>query len=224
MKTSSLSASIFAAAICAGASAATVDLQYTGMGANEIVNLISPGYNGQAYTGAIMVTATNSNAIGIPNGNYLIYCADLYQDSSPAVNTYSVVSILTIPTSAPMTALAAGLLSNMYAFAGGAQYGANAALNCGFQLAVWDIVTDAIAGLGLNVGAFQANGESAAADAFYNAFIAAALGGQQGSPLVGLSNGEYQDYIWDGDHIVPSPGAFALMGLSGLVSSRRRRA
>jgi uncharacterized protein (TIGR03382 family) len=78
--------------------------------------------------------------------------------------------------------------------------------------------------MSLNTGGFQATGQSAAADAFCTWLLGwAGTGVGANTQLIGLASQEYQDYITEGT-LIPAPGAMALLGLSGLVGSRRRRA
>lgn len=99
-------------------------------------------------------------------------------------------------------------------------------------------------GFGINLGLGDFNGSNSELDSFMNIFLGAgdytiAIGGLQfdaddaaagGGESRVLSNssipdfGEYQlDIIGDVAPTVPAPGALALIGLGGLVGSRRRR-
>jgi hypothetical protein len=120
--------------------------------------------------------------------------------------------------SATASTLMAGGLSNAYATA--------------FQLVVWEIVDD-FDGTAGSINADAGNliltatdGNAMDAD-ILNAMAALttdmmnaiATGGGSFSNVIGLANAGFQDQLV----LVPAPGAMALMGLGGLVASRRRR-
>jgi MYXO-CTERM domain-containing protein len=220
----SVAASILAAAIATGAQAVTtVDVQFTGVGYGSAVNVISPGITGGVFAGNILISATNSSNTGeFQNGNYSVFCCDLYQWASGNVNPYFVVPIQFIPTSAPMGPGAAAAIHDMYAFANGAQYTSNDWATA-FQLSIWEVVSDWGGPMDFNNGAFQANGFNGTVAAITNALFASIGSGGQAN-LIGVANEAYQDYIVENAGPVPSPGALALVGLSGLIGSRRRRA
>ncbi|MCE9618477.1 MAG: hypothetical protein K8R92_01030 [Planctomycetes bacterium] len=215
---------LLASSICAGAWATTVDVQEIGMGACEVVSILSPGYSGGVYSGQQVLNVTNSsNTSAFANGSYLVYCGDVYQFSPGGPSPYSVVAIDLIPNAAPMGAAKAAAIADLYAFANGAQFSANAAYACAFQLAVWETITDFGGPLGVGSGAFQATGYSGAAGV-YLANLLAAVGSGGSANLVGLQSPSYQDYIVEVSGNVPGPGSLALVGMGGLLTMRRRRA
>ncbi len=193
------------------------------MGACEIVSISSPGYSGGVYSGQQILSVTNSsNTSSFANGNYMVYCGDFYQFSPGGPVQYSVASVSQIPDSAPMGAAKAAAIADLYAFANGAQFTGDAAYACAFQLAVWEVIADFGGPLGVGSGSFQASGYSAQAGIDLAALLAA-VGSGGSANLVALKSLTNQDYIVDLGGNVPSPGSAALLGLSGLISSRRRR-
>jgi hypothetical protein len=84
-----------------------------------------------------------------------------------------------------------------------------------FQIAVWEIVFDT--GLDLSDGQVRVTG-NAGVLAQAQSYMAS-LTGDSGyfAPVYALSSSSTQDML------VPTPGAIALMGLSGLIIGRRRR-
>ncbi len=221
MKNLTLTASILATATaCAGASASVVDVQYNGVGYNQVVTVTSPGYSGGVHAGQLLITATNSSDTNaFANGNYTVFCGDLFQFTSGGPNQYSVVGVAQVPDSAPMGAAKAAAIGDLYAFANGAQFGTDADYACAFQLAIWETVFDFGGGLSTANGLFQASGYSSATGT-YLAGLLGSIGTTGGASLVGLQSPAYQDFIVQ----VPGPGSLALLGFGGLVGMRRRRA
>ena len=89
-----------------------------------------------------------------------------------------------------------------------------------FQAAIWNIVFDTDSDVG--GGDFQiALGEDVTSDILSdaNSYLAALDGTGPMIELRAMTAPGVQDQIF----IVPSPGAFALMGLAGFVSRGRRR-
>ena len=219
MKSVTLSAPVLAIAALTGTAAATtVDVVYNGLGAYETVTVTSPGYNGNVAAGQLLLTLSNSSDTNaIQNGNYISFCADLYQFTNGGPNSYNVVGVDQLPTSAPMGAAAAQGIANMYAFAAGAQYANDSAWAAAFQIAVWEVAND-WSTLDPGTGNFAVTGYSAQAGIYLNQLLAAAF--QPGSAsIVGLANDTYQDFIVE----VPGPASLAVMGLAGLVGRARRR-
>lgn len=96
-----------------------------------------------------------------------------------------------------------------------------------FAIAIWEITHENFTGADLNTiknqmslsnGAFRAN-LSADVAVWYNSIYASlGNGGWQTTFVEGLVNSTAQDQAR-----IPAPGAFALLGLAGLVGSRRRK-
>lgn len=219
MKTTAFIASLCASTLAGATCAATVDVTYTGNGVGEVVNIVSPGYSGGTNCGQLLLSLANSTDSNVADGNYMSFCTDVYQTISTGPNPYNIVAVSTLPTSSPMGVAKEAAIADLYAYAAGAQYGSDAAYACAFQIAIWEIVNDLGSGLDVNAGTFQASGFSGAAGGYLVGMFSA-IGLNNSADIVGLGSDDHQDLIIE----VPAPGAFALLGVAGLVKSRRRRA
>lgn len=215
-----------AMALATAAQADFVDVAYTGQGVGQNVTVTSPNFNGGVFAGQIFLSLTNST--GGPNypnldGNWIVFCCELPQYVNSNSNPYEVVPVANVPLTAPMGAFAAAAIGDIYAAAGGAQYGNDADLAAAFQIAIWELSIDYAggpAGIGdASAGNFQVTGMNAGTTAYLAALLAA-VGNTSGAWIAGLANESYQDFIIE----LPAPGAVALLGLAGLVGTRRRRA
>lgn len=217
MKTATLGSVFFCGAFATLANASTVDVTYNGMGASEVVTIVSPGYSGGVNCGQMLLTLANSGAGNVANGNYIAFCADIYQGTNTGPNPYNILPVAALPMNAPMGAAAQAALEDLYSYANGAQYTNDAAYACAFQIAIWEIVND-LGNLDVGAGLFQASGLSGAASGYLTGMFAA-IGLGNSADIVGLGSETYQDFIIE----VPGPGAFGLVGLAGFVGARRRR-
>lgn len=214
-------------ALTAAASADQVNLAYTGAGAGQWVTVTSPGYNGDLYAGQILVDINGSTGVNL-NGSWMVFCSDLYQTVYDQFSTYDVLSVASIPLSAPMGAVKAAAIYDMYTAAAGMQYTNNNDFAAAFQLAIWEIVYDYTGSpktdANMYDGAFQA---TALGGGPLNAGMTAALNflfgsigfTNQSALLYGLGSENWQDQIIE----VPGPGVLSVGALSVLMAGRRRR-
>jgi hypothetical protein len=215
-----------AIALASAAQADFVDVAYAGQGVGQNVTVTSPMFSGNVFAGQIYLNLTNST--GGPNypnldGSWIVFCCELPQYVNSNSNPYEVLPVGNVPLTSPMGPLAANAIAEIYTAVAGAQYGIDADLAAAFQIAIWELSIDYAggpAGLGdASTGNFQVTGMNAGTTA-YLAAILAAVGNFNPAWIAGLANESYQDFIIE----LPAPGAVALLGVAGLIGSRRRRA
>jgi hypothetical protein len=218
MKLSLASATAVATvAIASTVHADFTDVTFTGNAAFHTVTIVSPGYSGELQAGQLTLNLANSTgSSGYLDGNWIAFCADIFQPVGPDQYTYEIVPVSTLPTTAPMGVVVEQGVSELYAYAAGAQYANDNDIACAFQLAMWEVIND-FGNLNLNTGNFQASGLTAGTIAYANLLLAS-VGSGQSANIIGLRNFEYQDMILE----VPGPGALALLGAAGLFGRRRR--
>lgn len=218
MNTSIATSIVASLAVVSAAAADFTDVSFTGVGASQYVDLVSPGLNGNVEVGQLLVNLSNSTGgSGYLDGNHIAFCADVYHMVSGAAQTYEIVPLTGIPDTSPMGAAEAQALADIYSFAAGAQYGMDADYAVAFQLAIWEIIHD-LDNLDISSGNFQASGLTAGASAALSSLLGA-VGTNGSAQLIALTSGQYQDLIIE----VPAPGALALLGLAGLTGRRRAR-
>lgn len=223
--------SVSIAATGAFATAATadfVDVAFTGPGPGLWVSVTANSVVYNTYAGQVNVNLSNSTGLNL-DGNWTSYCAELEQamqlNGSPV--TYEIVDVADIPMGAPMGINSADAIARLYFAAGGAQFGVDSDFAAAFQVAIWELAYDydgTLGSINLAAGDFSGSGFTLQTDIYLAILLAAAanpLGAQ--ADLLGLANGDWQDQIIDVSGGIPAPGAISLLGVAGLVGSRRRR-
>jgi hypothetical protein len=224
--------SLALAVLCVPASVASANLvsvAATGTGAGRNVNVTYGTTTVNVFAGQIRLTLSGSTGFNL-NGTWTSFCTELNQfiHINGPVRVYEVQQLSDLPIpGAGMGAVKANAVARMYAATNGAQFGTNNDLAAAFQIAVWEVVNDfdgTIDSLNVANGNFKGNSLTAAISGNLAALFAAAsnLGGSTSS-LIGIGNSSYQDQILDLTNGIPAPGALALLGVAGLVGSRRRK-
>lgn len=217
-------------AISGVAGADFVDVYGSSIGAGLTVNITQDGQTENAIAGQIGLSLSNSTGINL-DGNWISFCTEAFQNIyiGGATQTYEVRDVADLPIpGAGMGAARADAIARMYYAAAGAQFGSDNEYAGAFALAIWEISNDfdgTLASLDIGSGDFTVNSALSVATVGHLMTLlsaAANLDGQQ-AILIGLGNESYQDQILQVS-AVPAPGALALLGVAGILVSRRRRA
>ncbi len=233
MKTTMIAAVVAAAGFASGALAAdTVSMKFTGTGSGSNVKATYFSTTLNVFAGQLKHTITSGTGWSARlNGDHRTFCTDFGEYVTSSFKTYKVVDPQWTPNSAPMGVDKASAIRDIYTTAGIAisQTGLNNDMAAAFQLAVWDIVADynasiGIAGLGLSGGHFKATNTgggslSSGIITNYNTLINSIGHTARTAPVLGLTNNGSQDQLV----YVPTPGAASLAGLGGLLAARRQR-
>jgi len=231
---------ILATLTAAGAATASpINVAYTGMGSGSNTRITFGSTTLTAFTGQLKHNLTEgAGNASLFNGAQTAYCIDLAQRVTSNVSAFevvspSVVTNLVSPTLGPARAQA---YTDLYSVFGSQAIAANASNDFGtaFQMLAWEIMYDYNPSLGtssldLSAGTVRftnANGGALGSGILtqYTMLLtsigtnAAAIPG-----LVALQSARQQDQLVYQNNVIPAPGAAALLGLSGLVLSRRRR-
>lgn len=210
------------------ASANLVTVLCTGTGAGSTVSVTHGSTTASVFAGQIRLTLSASTGQNL-NGTWSSFCTELSQfiTINGAAQVYQILPLSDLPTpGTAMGATKANAVARMYTAANGAQFGTNNDVAAAFQIAVWEVVNDfdgTLGSLNVTTGNFKGNGLSAGISGNLAAlFAAAANSSGAGASLIGIGNAGHQDQILDLTNGIPAPGALALLGLAGLLGTRRR--
>jgi len=233
-------AAIAFAGMTAVASADTLDMKFTGTARGTNVKITQDTQTNNVFAGQLKHTIQNALGIYSPlNGEQITFCSDVYQSVTSTYKAFDIVGLSVIPNGVPMGSAKADAIWNMYQAQGSSALASTASneLAAAFQIAVWEIVSDFDAGVGLsslnvNGGAFKAkktNGDALNGALATNlaSLFSIAVGGFQAEPslsLIGLRHSTAQDQIVAYRGAIPAPGAGMLAGLGLLCMGRRNRA
>jgi len=217
------------------AHANTVDVKFLGTSKGSNVKIVTPGGTSNVFAGQLRHQINNGTGLGAMfNGTYVTYCSDANQFVSGTTKQFNIVPVQDVPGTTPMGVAKANALTNLYTFASGNHILSTVSNDyaAAFQLAVWEIIYDFNANVGLSsldiaTGAFSAKNtnNSALSSSIanqVNTFLDGVFNLPEGAPaaeLAGITHATAQDQIVQ----VPSPGAIALAGLGGLMFAKRRR-
>jgi hypothetical protein len=237
MTKNSIIAFVGIAAIAAVASAApTVSVKFLGTGKGQNLSINFNGNNQNVFVGQLRHQLSNASA-GYEwiNGEHRTYCTDLYQYVTTTTKTYTIEQIENMPGSNPMGLAKANAIRALFAVADANVDNINASNDyaTGFQLAIWEIVTDYSGSFAMNANSFTTgnfkakktsgsaltSGVVSVATAAYNAALNYLQTNGQSTTVIGVSHCDNQDQLIK----VPTPGVLTLAGLGGLLCTRRRR-
>jgi hypothetical protein len=237
MKHTTTAIAIIAAATTA-ASADVVDMKFTGTGAgsNVKININDSSFN--AFAGEIehqIQGAESPNAF--LNGTLYTYCADITEHVATDFSEYEVTSVDNVPlTTGSITAMnstKSSAIRALYAttFESHLNRDFDNTQAAAFQLTIWEIVNDYNgdeSSIDLTAGTLtfaKTNGDdiqssivNAVAGFKQKMTIGLEAGWGNFDGVIGLANAGAQDQL-----AVPAPGAFALLSIGGLITTRRRR-
>lgn len=219
-----VSSTIFAAGT-ALAGVDSVNVYFNGVGPGEGVSVVFNGGGISTTAGAFNWTrdAGNPGTLAGFAPTFQTFCIDLTEYiSQGGPYAYSTFPAAAAPTSGagPMGAAREAQLGRMFAL----YYNSLSTPDqyAGFQLAVWDIALDG--DNNLLGGLFSVTGSSANAMANATAFIAGSLTAGPVWPIFAIDDPIGSHTALQGQLMVPTPGAAALIGAGLVAVGRRRRA
>jgi hypothetical protein len=232
MKTTLAAATL--ATIASFASADVVTMKFVGTGAGQNVKWkLNGGSEQSTFAGQLRHSITGGTGVGADwIGDHNLYCTDLFQYVAGSYSTFNIVTPDVAPGSSPMGADRAQALYDVFSvFTDSAMIsGIGNEFAAAFQVAIWEIVTDYNAGVGIssinvdsgNFKLTKVNGSSSRTSTFNNYLgdIFGAIGANANDNVVALTNGGAQDQLF----YVPAPGPLALAGAGMFMLARRRRA
>lgn len=231
-------AAIVTTAVAGIASADTVNMAFQGTGSGSNVRVTFFGNSPtNVFAGQLRhnITSATGQATSLL-GERRTFCADFEQFVSSSSSVFTVVAPADLLVrGTPMGVDRANALSNIYSAFGNAAIDSAASntLGSAFQVAVWEILYDYNANVGLssinltsgNIKFTKTDG-SALSSSFvnqFNAIIAGIGSGNFAGGLLGLQSSARQDQLVFGSNLIPTPGAAAVAGLGALAMLRRRR-
>lgn len=232
------------AAAIASAASANVTATYLGTGYGKFQSVSynpstqwdqagsGPFYSVKAFDHHWQDTGSGAQFIG--------WCIQLYQGITVGNSyTFNCVALELAPQAppapGPMGVLQANLMRDLFSrwidntgtVAAEGTLAATNAKAAAFAIAIWEITHENFTGgdldtlktqMSLTNGAFRANLSADVAGWYNTIYASMGSGGWQTTFVEGLVNSTAQDQAR-----IPAPGAFALLGLAGLVGSRRRK-
>ncbi|MFN9972033.1 MAG: hypothetical protein ACK58T_19315, partial [Phycisphaerae bacterium] len=208
-----------------------MDVKFLGVGQGQNLTITFNGSNQNVFVGQLRHQLSNASAgYAWINGEHRTYCTDLYQYVTSTTKSYTIEQVENMPGSSPMGLAKANAIHALFAVANANVDTINASNDyaTGFQLAIWEIVTDysgsnfAINASNFTNGNFKAkqtNGSAlnsnvvSVASSAYNAALNYLQTNGQSTALLGISSGTNQDQLLR----VPTPGVLTLAGLGGLL-------
>ena len=216
-----LLASVSSASLLASsASAGVVVATFNGVGPGVVVNytLVAPPGSGGTNAGRFNWTV-NSNT-GLPLGpTFTAFCIELTQHvSNGGIYTYLETPLDQAPDPdaapfSPMGVTKAAQIARLMTVYNADVTGTAAQRAAAAQVAIWETVFDD--SVTTTAGNFFIGEATIAAKA--DSYLASQVSAAETGGLYALTSDTAQDML------VPAPGAMALLGLGGLVATRRRR-
>ncbi len=210
-------ASALSLTMISGASASVVTATFNNVGPSEVVTVtLDAGANTrQVHSGLMNWTRTGGDYTGVGT-TFWTFCTEITETVSGGASiTYNVMAPEFAPNTAPMGPARAALLSELFGrYIGVVNFGSATDMSA-FQMAVWEIAYDD--GVDLSGGDFRVTAGPNPSRNLAQSFLNALDGTGPRVNVDALVNVGRQDQL------VPTPGAFALLGLAGLAGSRRRR-
>ncbi len=236
--TIALAACLTTGGLASLASADTVNMAFTGVGAgsNVRVNFFGSG-NVDVFAGQIAHTITSGTGQAASLvGQRLTYCGDFEQHVSGSSSVFSVVAPVALHVRGEVLGDGRGdAIRQIFNAQGSSAIASNASAEfaTAFQLAVWEILYDynpsvGVASINLTGGniAFRRTNNQALSSNVVSAFnnIIASIGsGGLSNTVFALESGTRQDQFIYGPSIIPTPGTGALALLGAMVTIPRRR-
>jgi hypothetical protein len=239
-RSAALLISVVAATFASTASAApeTVDMSFTGTGKGRNVKVTYNSSDRNLFVGQLKHTiSTGTGWASSLVGDHRTYCADLDQYVSGTTSVFSVqpVSARASQVDGSRAPDITSALTNIYVSNGPAAAAATASEDfaSAFQIAVWEIIYDynadvGLASIDLTAGhtRFASTNGSPLSSGIMTQFnnIIASVGLESGGPgLYALMSGQRQDQLIYVQGLIPTPGSATLMALGSLAFIHRRR-